>query len=420
MYSEYVALCRTLGTVFPLSNEPPVSYIDLNCFVARRPIPHSGKDRRTCGGCAGALARADRWRSTPRLVTRMSKYSGLPDIVCIARLTLQDTAPDVYETNPVVDPAKHDVPEGLDDDEVEAPPEGLERTSLNAHAARSRFREAAPPTMQGTSETPLARLLRLQDEAKELEESLSADPTRTEHQGAVRLLEQIQRLQIHAASKVPPLDPKETMNMIENLGHGDSTAASEASAPSLPTTTVPPLSTLALRLSQLEQLIGTPDDAEAVVPLVSTLARLESQIQLLTQPRHLDTIVHRAKMASAELDRVAENRKRIANHDEVSSETLSQIESLSALQSRIEPLVPLAPALLARLQALAPLHASATSFAAQVSDVEQAQHTQRTRMAELREMLEHAEASLAQNVQVTQSNLASLQARLAAIEARLS
>ena len=41
-------------------------------------------------------------------------------------------------------------------------------------------------------------------------------------------------------------------------------------------------------------------------------------------------------------------------------------------------------------------------------------------MTELREMLEHAEASLAQNVQVTQSNLASLQARLAAIEARLS
>ncbi|WFD46299.1 hypothetical protein GLX27_000933 [Malassezia furfur] len=265
------------------------------------------------------------------------------------------------------------------------------------------------------------RLLRLQDEAKELEESLSADPTRTEHQGAVRLLEQIQRLQIRAAGEVPPLDPKETVNLIETLGHGDSTEASEASAASaLPTTSAPPLSSLALRLSQLEQLIGTPDDAEAVVPLVSTLARLESQIQLLTQPRHLDTIVHRAKMASAELDRVAENRKRIANHDEVSSETLSQIKSLSALQSRIEPLVPLAPALLARLQALAPLHASAASFAAQVSDVEQAQHTQRTRMTELREMLEQAEASLAQNVQVTQSNLASLQARLAAVEARLS
>ena len=327
----------------------------------------------------------------------------------------------MYETNPVVDPAKHDVPEGSDDDEVQAAPEGLERTSINAHAARSRFREAAPPTVQGTSETPLMRLLRLQDEAKELEESLSADPTRTEHQGAVRLLEQIQRLQIRAAGEVPPLDPKEAVNLIETLGRGDSTETSEASATSpLPTTSAPPLSTLALRLSQLEQLIGTPDDAEAVVPLVSTLARLESQIQLLTQPRHLDTIVHRAKMASAELDRVAENRKRVANHDEVSSETLAQIESLSALQSRIEPLVPLAPALLARLQALAPLHASAASFSAQVSDVEQAQHTQRTRMTELREMLENAEASLAQNVQVTQSNLASLQARLAAIEARLS
>lgn len=350
----------------------------------------------------------------------MSKYSGLPDIVGPTCLTLQDTAPDVYETNPVVDPVKYDAPEGSDDEEVEAPPEGLEHASLNAPAARSRFREAAPPTVQGTSETPLARLLRLQDEAKELEETLSADSTRTEHQGAVRLLEQIQRLQIRAAGETPPLNTTEMMNMIQTLGHGDSTASSDApETTSLPTTSTPPLSALALRLSQLEQLIGTPDDAESVVPLVSTLARLESQIQLLTQPRHLDTIVHRAKMASAELDRVAENRKRIANHDEVSSETLAQIESLSALQSRIEPLVPLAPALLARLQALAPLHASAASIAAQVSDVEQAQHTQRTRMTELREMLEHAEASLAQNVQVTQSNLASLQARLAAIEARL-
>ena len=335
------------------------------------------------------------------------------------RILTQDTAPDVYESNPSTEPAKHDASEASDD-EVAPPPDGLERTPLDPHGAKSRFRAAPPSEVHEASESPLARLLRLQDEAAELEVALSADRSRSEHQGAVRLLERLQRLQQRAASEVPPLDAAETVSLIQQLGthRPDADGARDASGAPAPSP-APPTSELALRLLHLEQIIGTPDQDEGVAPLVSTLARLESQVQLLTQPRHLDAIVHRAKLASSELERVAENRKRMASHEEVPSETLAQVESLHALQSQIEPLVPLAPALLARLQALAPLHASASAFASQVSELEQAQRAHRARTDELRTMLERAQASLDENVAVSQRNLASLQARLAAVEEQL-
>ena len=176
------------------------------------------------------------------------------------------------------------------------------------------------------------------------------------------------------------------------------------------------------RLADLENTIGT---SYTDVPLSETLARVEQQMSLLTNTRHLDTIRQRAKLVSAELDRVAESRKKLERSepgaaDALPQDTLARIEQLHALQAQIEPLIPLAPALLSRMQSLAPLHASASSLAARVATLEHADAERSAQRHELEQVLSGAKSSLEENIDVMRRNVDSLEGRLAAADARLA
>ncbi|WFD42083.1 hypothetical protein MPSI1_000721 [Malassezia psittaci] len=338
---------------------------------------------------------------------------GLPDI---------DIAPEIYESNPAPSSKDQNPAETLDD-AVESNIDGLEREPLDLSGARKHFRSNSPHIYTQDAESPLARLLRLQSEAKELEESLLMDQKSNERRNASKLLDYIEQLQTRVSTPMPPLDAKATAELIQSLGSSNG-AQLDSVTPGSGTEDASNFdksrSELALRLASLEQLIGTPDDAERVAPMMSTLARLESQIQLLAKPEQLDTIAHRAKQVTAEMERVAQTQKRFAQQENLSSETLSQVASLHALETQVAPLVPLAPALLSRLQALASLHTSTSSITSQVTELEQAQDSNRKRASELREMLAEAEQSLAKNIEVTKTNLASLETRLNAIEKRIA
>ena len=365
----------------------------------------------------------------------MSKYASLPDIVRRSQghgADAQDTAPDVYETHPTgrSDP----VVRAVDGDDAESDGEARGNDAIDTRAmapshARASFDEAAHSRLhahrpldivdtdtlemhgaRSVDESPCARLLRLRFETDELERELAAQADASAP-APLRVLEQVRRLQARLAG----VHTRVVTEGEQWASRGDAdapvaSAASHAAPPHAPTSQ----EHLEARLTQLEQRLGT-DVTDASTPLIATVARLEGQVQLL-QPRHLDAIVHRAKLAVSELERVGESRARFASTADHGA--LAQIAAPAQLEARLEPLVPLAPALLARLQSLAPLHTAAASFASQVDALEQTQDAMQAQQAEIVDVLRRTEASLTENMAVTERNLAALEARLAAWEAR--
>ncbi|WFD18314.1 hypothetical protein MCAP1_000515 [Malassezia caprae] len=350
----------------------------------------------------------------------MSKYSGLPDI---------DTAPDVYETHP---PER---PEGVHDDaasdaasDTEPADTAIDRSSVNAAQAHAHFRaalpqgaEAAPGALacdtyelRGTAaeaESPLARLWRLQSEARELEAQLAQ--AQSKPRSAASMLKQIHALQqnlAHMDQSAQATDPWHVSHtMIDALGTSAATSASEAPAPSASRAYAP----WEARVAALERRIGT-DVADTRVPLLATVRQLEAQLALLAHPSHLDAVLARAKLLVSELQQADERRQTLASRTDEA--TLHKIEALYALHDKVAPLAPLVPALLTRLQTLAPVHAAAATFASRLEQVVHEQERMHRKQAELQSVLERVGTSLEENVATTQRNLAQLQARLDAIK----
>ena len=247
--------------------------------------------------------------------------------------------------------------------------DAIDTHSVNATQAAEKFRSTylTPESYElhgtaGGTESTLARYMRLEHEVRELERILTArqgDTSTTPSMLAqLQTLERrIQRMRDDARHA----DPRDlTQAMIDALQQ----VPEPVSAQSVPSATH--MSAWDERLTALESRLGV-QALQSDVPLADTIHRLEQQMQLLTQPRHLDTIIARAKAVCSELEHVDERRRHFANDDD---EALAQVRELYALQSRIEPLEPLAPALLARLQTLAPLHSAASEFHTSLSQVE--------------------------------------------------
>lgn len=194
-------------------------------------------------------------------------------------------------------------------------------------------------------------------------------------------------------------------------------------------------------------------------PLLSTLARLEHQLQLLTQPRHLDTISRRVKTLVTDLERVHEARRKIGDTRPLNvalssgitistgppgslpitspppatasasspgqvggtafsieaplpPDALQKIDGLFNILPRIEPLLPLTPQLLARLRSLASLHDSAGTFASDLQANEQNVIALKQSETMLEQLLSSLKDSLSANEELTKRNLESLEARL--------
>ncbi|WAR56522.1 hypothetical protein PtB15_7B371 [Puccinia triticina] len=174
----------------------------------------------------------------------------------------------------------------------------------------------------------------------------------------------------------------------------------------LPATDLPPM--LDGRLSLLEDLLGLRSLLQAAwtagggevslpPPLLVTIAKLEHQLSLLTQPRHLDSISRRVKVivtaassptpgpsplpspagspsspATKLLCPLPRPHQRPRRHRPCAPllplDALHKLDRLYSLLPRLEPLLPLVPHLLSRLRSLTHLHASADSFHARLDD----------------------------------------------------
>ncbi|KAI8336836.1 hypothetical protein BC941DRAFT_337119, partial [Chlamydoabsidia padenii] len=172
------------------------------------------------------------------------------------------------------------------------------------------------------------------------------------------------------------------------------------------------------RIARIEKLVGTSsgegfDSISANVPttsLMHSLSKLEQQITLLAQPRHLDTVARRIKVLNSELDRLHElksgggrkdlgyslvsglhssssnigGNSNLGNTTDgrgdggLSNDTEEKVNHLFATMEKVDPLLNLTPALLTRLKALQGLHTEAATFGKSIKVISEEQ----TRMTE--------------------------------------
>lgn len=198
---------------------------------------------------------------------------------------------------------------------------------------------------------------------------------------------------------------------------------------------------LSSQLSTLESILGPtlPLSETSTQPLLTTITKLETQLSLLTQPRHLDTLARRIKLLVSDLDRLHETRRQLGDtrplrialtsginvvtsgtSDQPSTTTTTEdlppdvanrLTTLFETLPRLQPLLPLAPAVLLRLKSLSSLHSSASNFSTDLSDL-----TGRTKrlveLAEgLKQVLGRVEDGLERNSKVVQGNFDSLRER---------
>lgn len=103
----------------------------------------------------------------------------------------------------------------------------------------------------------------------------------------------------------------------------------------------------------------------------------------------------------------------------LSADALRRIDSLFALQGRIEPLLPLAPALLARLRTLSDLHSSASSFASSINSLGKEGAKLDSARTEMDTLLQSVQESLKENAKTTEGNMSALERRVEALVARI-
>ncbi|KAG0149928.1 hypothetical protein CROQUDRAFT_88480 [Cronartium quercuum f. sp. fusiforme G11] len=221
------------------------------------------------------------------------------------------------------------------------------------------------------------------------------------------------------------------------------------------------------RLNALENLLGSTSllqasstgDVTLPPPLLVTLSKLEHQLSLLTQPRHLDSVSRRVKVIVTDLERVHEARRKLSDHRPLSlalasgitvvtqaaagnpnvsttvagvpgvvpmissvpsggqgvslpPDGLHKLERLYNLLPRIDPLLPLVPHLLIRLRSLADLHVDAHQFGQNLKEAERALAQLGQRSKELEEILKGVESSVEENEVVVKNNLRLVEERI--------
>ncbi|KAF4598326.1 hypothetical protein EYR38_006723 [Pleurotus pulmonarius] len=382
----------------------------------------------------------------------LNKYANLPDI---------DTAPDVYETEDVVDSGEGNDSSDHDDEGAQnrgnkrhadpnAPREELDSSHLMSHdEASKRFRKAEkrraqmrteyayPPsstspvdeTNSSSKPVPLSyRLRALQAELAALEEELS-DPTnpqlhkeRVEDQvdpgilirGLVDVrgrLEKIRKgkegrgklVQVVLGSDGDRDNDAEESKLSST---GDSTTQANASKSETQSGSVAEMDK---RLGDLEKLLGssniTIDEASTMPPpLLSSVARLNAQLTILTQPRHIDSVSRRLKLLLSDLDRASASQqhghRRNPSQPSASGPSPNIQEQLLPLLSRLSPLLPQIPHILTRLRTLSSLHTSAGEFQSMLSSLEADQQGMHKSLDDLEEAMQTVEKSLEANQKV--------------------
>ncbi|KAF9650895.1 hypothetical protein BDM02DRAFT_3092305 [Thelephora ganbajun] len=416
----------------------------------------------------------------------VAKYANLPYI---------DTAPDVYETEDVFPTNETTKGESEDEDQASAshrgkntdPPaskEDLDSSNLisaaeaskkfkraekrsERHRARTRYAYPPSPTSSDPPESPTRgspplsyRLRTLRAELSALEADIS-DPTNP-------LLVNEQDSGIDPGELLRGL--VDVRGRLENIngtktGRGKLVhAVIDGARPSLPdaspTDSTPvgkraerqvnlqDLAELDERVGELESVVGSStaslDELSPLPPpLLPLLTRLNTQMTILTQPRHIDAISRRLKLLLSDLERAHQQQQQPQPHSQSSGSqrkpsagqstaisTSTAIghpaapqvlaEQLAPLVTRLAPSLPHIPHLLNRLRTLSALHASAAELEGTLDLLEKEQKVTRSTLNELSTAIESVEKSLEGNRDVVKGNVESLEGRVEELMKRIS
>jgi nuclear migration protein JNM1 len=155
------------------------------------------------------------------------------------------------------------------------------------------------------------------------------------------------------------------------------------------------------------------------------ITRLNSQLTLLTQPRHIDSISRRLKLLLSDLDRVstAQTQKRqlqpSQSGDTIMIPSTATQDALLPLLSRLAPSLPHIPHILTRLRTLSALHASAGEFQGTMMALEEEQRKTREALEALKSAVGDVEASLEANRGTVATNVQGLEDRVDRVLTRL-
>lgn len=181
---------------------------------------------------------------------------------------------------------------------------------------------------------------------------------------------------------------------------------------------------LALTASILTILTITFQSSPMPQPLLPLLTRLSTQLNVLTQPRHLDNISRRLKLLLTDLDRLSassKHQRQISTNDPSSAASAPSAiqEQLAPLLTRLVPMLPHIPHILARLRTLSALHASAADFSRTLDGLEEDQRRVRDLLGELERAIASVEGSLKENGEVAKKNVTGLEDRITQLTERL-
>ncbi|KAH9485287.1 hypothetical protein JR316_0002194 [Psilocybe cubensis] len=402
----------------------------------------------------------------------ISKYADLPDI---------DTAPDVYETADTFPLSQTNNVDSSDDESTfptrsarnKPDPNGREELDysnlIGADEASRKFRKAEkkasrvrtqyayPPSPTsptslldpfGISHSlPLSHRLRmLQNELAALETEL-ADPSnplihkeREEEnidpgeliRGLVDVrsrLDKIKKGKEGRARLIGAVLDDNILNGQVTTGKATGNQEQYVSDPKTePKTDMQTMVEMDHRIGELEHIIGssgmTLDETSPLPsPLLPLITRLNNQLTILTQPRHIDSISRRLKLLLSDLDRASaaqhQAHKRHPSQSNNGSSPPTVVHEILPILTRLGPLLPHIPHVLTRLRTLSSLHSSAATFQSSLEDLEEEQKRTRNGLLDLERAIETVETSLKENKNVVKSNVAGLESRVNSLLDRL-
>ncbi|VDB95908.1 unnamed protein product [Peniophora sp. CBMAI 1063] len=392
----------------------------------------------------------------------MSKYANLPDI---------DTAPDIYETEDVfpTTTAKDD----YSDDESGLPTRGArgknelpskeeldgahlidadEASRLFKRAERRRpktkgiysYPRSHSPSPSSSKPPPLSlRLKQLQAELVSLESEL-ADPASLQDDqtdGPVDPAELIRGL-VDVKSRLEKISHarNKRMRLVQGvIQDGEAKeeaqdAKKDAVGEEKPEDTqekgpARDAAEIDRRVGELEKVVGSgstslDETSPMPQPLLPLLTRLSTQLNVLTQPRHLDNISRRLKLLLTDLDRLSASNKhqrQLSTNDPSAGPAAPSAiqDQLAPLLTRLVPMLPHIPHILARLRTLSALHTSAADFSRTLDGLEEDQRRVRDLLGELERAVGSVEGSLKENGEVVKKNVAGLEDRISQLTERL-
>ncbi|KAJ3539268.1 hypothetical protein NMY22_g4817 [Coprinellus aureogranulatus] len=180
---------------------------------------------------------------------------------------------------------------------------------------------------------------------------------------------------------------------------------------------------LNLTLSQRMRPCPLPKSSPLPPPLLPMVTKLNSQLALLTQPRHIDSISRRLKLLLSDLERAAaatqNNRRQSSPGHEGSESGPCHHEQLLAIVNRIAPSLPHVPHILSHLRTLSALHSAAGEFQSSLKDLEQEQGKIHNNLVQLQAAVETVEKSLDENRAVVKDNVSGLDGRVNELLKRL-